>query len=71
MVPPFTGTAVYVTDAPVQTGFSDAEIVTLTGVVVFFFIVMAFEVAGFWMAQERFDVILQVMKSPSDGVYVY
>ena len=67
-VPPFVTEAVKVTCVPWQTGFADAAMVTLTGVFTFFFIVMAFDVAGFWIAQVRFEVILHVTKSPSEGV---
>ena len=63
-VPPFVGTAVKVTKVPAQTGFCDAEIVTLTGCGELTVIVTALEVAGLPDGQETFDVNTQVTICP-------
>ena len=69
-MPPFITVAVKVTCPPWHTGLAEADMVTLTGVPVFFFIVMAFDVTGFRIAQDRLEVILHVIKSSSAGKYV-
>ena len=65
-----TGKAVKVTEVPAHTGFADAVMVTETGK--FWFTVMQiwFEVAGFPVEQLLLEFRLQVMQSPSTGIYV-
>jgi hypothetical protein len=63
-----TGVAVYVTDVPEHTGLAEADIVTLTGRLLFTSIVIVFEVAGLSVAQVAFDVITHVTASPFEGV---
>ena len=62
-----TGVAVKDTRLPVQTVVAEAAMATPACVLVFTSIVMAFDVAGFSVAQERFEVIWQVTKSPFTG----
>ena len=63
-----TGVAVKLTEVPVQTGFSDAAIVTLTGNEVFTVIVTVFEVAGFPETQGSLDVRTHVTASLFNGI---
>ena len=65
------GTAVYVTEVPVQTGFADAVMETLTGSNGLTVIVIVFDVAGFPVAQLRLEVNTQVMRLPLAGIKVY
>jgi hypothetical protein len=59
---------VNVTCEPVQTGFSEALMVMLTGRFGLTVVQIVFEVAGFPVVQERFDVRTQVIQSPFNGV---
>ncbi len=68
-MPPFTGEAVKETDVPLQTGFDDAEIVTLAGDEELTVIVTAFDVAGLPDTQLRLEVMMQVITSLFTGVY--
>ncbi len=68
-VPPFTGEAVKETDVPVQTGFDEAEIVTLASDEELTVMVTAFDVAGLPDAQLRLEVMTQVITSLFAGVY--
>ena len=67
------GTAVKVTDVPVQMVVPGlAEILTLTGLLVFTVVLIVFEVAGLPVTQVAFDVIIQYTPSPFDRpVVVY
>jgi hypothetical protein len=60
--------AVKVTGVPAQIGFADAAMVTLTGSNGLTVITIAFDVAGFPVAQVRLDVKMQVTISPLTGV---
>jgi len=62
-----TGVAVKVTGEPWQAGLAEALMDTAAGVPVFITIVMAFEIAGFMIAQVMLDVIWHVTKSPCTG----
>ena len=65
-VPPFTGTAVYITDVPAQTGLVLALIATLTGLSGFT-TGLNVPVAGLPVAQVAFEVTKQVITSPIAG----
>ena len=69
-VPPLTGVAVKVTEVPWQTGFDEGDMETLTGTLLLTTIVTGLEVAGLPVAQEAFEVSLQVTTSPFTGLYV-
>ena len=60
-VPPESGVAVKVTADPWQTGFSEAEMDTLTCVLVSTDMIIGPEVTGFGAAHPRLEVILQVI----------
>ena len=68
-VPPFVGVAVKVTLSPAQI-VSFPEIVTLAGSDELTDMVMELEVAGEPVAQDKEEVIIQVMTSPSFRVVV-
>lgn len=57
------GVAVNVTDVPEQTGFEDAEILTLAGKFGFTVMVTELDVAGLPVAQVAFEVMTQVTTS--------
>jgi hypothetical protein len=57
--PPLVGVAVNVTEVPLQTGLAEGEIDIPAGVVALTDMVMAFDFAGFMIAQVRLDVIWQ------------
>ena len=59
---------VKVTKEPAQTGLADGAIDRLTGRFGFTVMAMAFELAGFPVAQVALDVKTQVMESPFTGV---
>jgi len=63
-----TGVAVNVTGVPAQTGLADATMVTLTGSNGLTVMVIALDVAGFPVAQVRFEVRIQVITSPLTGI---
>ena len=65
--PPLTGLAVKVTEVPVQTGFAEAAMETLTGRFGFTVIVTVLEEAGLLVAQVAFEVNTQVTASPASG----
>ena len=56
------------TEEPVQTGFAEAAIVTLTGKFGFTIIIIVLEVAGFPVAQLVFEVRIHLTISPFAGV---
>jgi hypothetical protein len=56
--------AVKVTLLPAQMGLADAEMLTLAGKTGFTVMTMAFEVAGFPVAQGALEVITQVTVCP-------
>jgi hypothetical protein len=62
---------VKVTEVPEQTGFADAEMLTLTGRFGFTVMVTGAEVAGFPVAQVALDVKTQVITSPLTGILLY
>jgi len=62
------GVAVNVTEVPEHIGFADAVMETLTGIKGLTTIVIALEVAGFPVAQPRFEVNIHVRTSPFAGV---
>ena len=57
--PPLVGVAVNVTEVPGQTGFAEGEMDMPAGVLELTDMVMAFDLAGFIVAQVRFEVIWQ------------
>ena len=64
-----TGVAVKVTEVPAQTvpeGFTTIE--TLAGMLELMVIVMELEIAGLPVAQVKFDVSVQLIKSPFVGI---
>ncbi len=61
------GAATNVTLLPGHTGLSEAEIITLTGVLRFLVIKTGLDVAWVGEAHVRLEVIKQVIKSPSTG----
>ena len=65
--PPLDGVAVKVTLVPWQTGFSEVDIVMLTGWLGSTFIVIGFDMAGLPVAQVALEESMQVMISPFDG----
>ena len=69
VVPPFTGTAVYITDVPVQTGLALALIATLTGLGGLTE-GLNVPVAGLPVAQVSLEVTIHVITSPIAGAYV-
>ena len=56
-----TGVAVNVTEPPGQTGLSEALIVTLAGVFIFFSNRMGLDATGFGDAHPKLEVILQII----------
>ncbi len=68
-MPPFSGTAVYVTVVPAQTVEAVAEIVTFTASNGLTVIVRLLEVAGFPEAHVSSDVSSQVTTSLLTGTY--
>ena len=67
-VPPFTGVAVNVTWVPAHTVVTGVLILILTGRFGLTVMQIELEVAGFPLAQTRFEVRMQVMQSPLTGV---
>ena len=65
--PPLVGVAEKVTEVPVQTGFPDGEIKTLTGRLALTLIVIEFDVAGLPVAQVALEVKIQMFASLFDG----
>ena len=63
-----TGVAVYVTELPLQTGFDEAAIVTLTALSVLTVSVMMFEVAGLPDLQVSLEVSVHLTELPFTGV---
>ncbi len=68
-LPPFTGKAVSVTRLPLHTGFDEGVTATLTAWFPLTVMVTGAEVAGFPAVQVRLESIVQVITSPSDGMY--
>jgi hypothetical protein len=71
LLPPFNGVAVNVTMLPVQDGFEDAAMLTLTGRFWFCWtdIMISLDVAGLPVVQTAFEVRLQVIVSLFWGIY--
>ena len=68
-MPPFNGVAVNVTEVPLQTGFAEGEMVTLTGFTGFTTICIALDVAGLFEIQKVIDEVkTQDTKSPDTGL---
>ena len=63
-----TGVAVKLTEVPVQTGFCEAAMVTLTGRLVFTVMVTVLDVAGLPVAHVVLDVSTQVTASLFKGI---
>jgi hypothetical protein len=66
-VPPLTGVAVNITGVPWHAGFMEAVIETLAGKFGLTIIIIEFDVAGFPVGQDTFDVSSQVTISPLFG----
>ena len=65
------GLARNVTDVPVQTGFADGEMVTLTGFSGLTIIGIVLEVAGLFVIHTLIDEVkTQETRSPDAGLYV-
>ena len=64
------GVAVKVTILPSQAGLAEAAMDTLTGIAELMVIIIAFDVAGFPVAQgAALEVSTQITTSLSDGIY--
>jgi hypothetical protein len=68
VVPQFWTVEVNVVNVPSQTGFALTAIVAVGGRFVLTAMVMVFDVEGFPEMQVAFDVNLQTMLSPANGI---